>query len=109
VPPDDEKRRGKGPESFEDLMASAEAVVKKLEGGQLSLEESVAEWQKGMDLLKRSEELLASAERKIEILARGAGGEPTTVPFEDEPGGGSEPPLADAPRIPRPRPKAPPG
>lgn len=104
------KEKAEG-ERFEDLMASAEAIAKKLEGGQLTLEQSLAEWQKGMELLKRGEAILSDAERRVEILTRDPSveGGVRAVPF-DEGGEGGEraeggDSLADGPRPSSPPPR----
>lgn len=92
-------------ERFEDLIASAEAIAKKLEGGQLTLEQSLAEWQKGMDLLKRGEAILSDAERRVEILTRAgdAEGGVRAVPFDEGAEGGES--LSEGPRPASPPPR----
>jgi len=96
-----------GGERFEDLVAAAEAIAKKLESGQLTLEESVAEWQRGMELLKRGEALLGSAERRVEILSRGEGPGDEAVraePFDADEDDGAAP-ESSSPRRPSPPPR----
>ncbi|MDD3760911.1 MAG: exodeoxyribonuclease VII small subunit [Acidithiobacillus sp.] len=55
-------------EIFSDTLHSLEKVVDKMESGQLSLEESVALFQQGMDLAQRAEKQLREARQKVEIL-----------------------------------------
>ncbi len=55
-------------EIFSDTLQSLEKVVDKMESGQLSLEESVALFQQGMDLAQRAEKQLREARQKVEIL-----------------------------------------
>jgi exodeoxyribonuclease VII small subunit len=54
--------------SFEQALASLAAVVERLESGELSLDESLASYEKGVGLLKACHRQLARAERRIEVL-----------------------------------------
>jgi exodeoxyribonuclease VII small subunit len=64
------------PESgrFEDLLEELEKIVRELETGRLTLEESLERYHRGVGRLKRCYELLDAAERKIEILTRDESG-----------------------------------
>lgn len=55
-------------ESFEELYRRLEETVAKLEQGGLSLEESIALYERGMQLAKRCQELLDEAELKVTRL-----------------------------------------
>jgi exodeoxyribonuclease VII small subunit len=60
------------PESFEQLYAELETTIAKLEAGDLPLEESLALFQRGMELAKKCGELLDAAELRIkELVPRG--------------------------------------
>jgi exodeoxyribonuclease VII small subunit len=54
--------------SYADVVGRLEEVVKRLEGGELSLEESLKAFEEGIGLVKRGESLLTSAEKRIEQL-----------------------------------------
>ena len=70
---------------FEQALAELEAVVDKLEKGAVPLEESIAIYARGEALKKRCEELLKSAEQRIERITFGANGKPTgTAPLDVE-------------------------
>jgi len=70
---------------FEQALAELEAVVDKLEKGAVPLEESIAIYARGEALKKRCEELLKSAEQRIEKITLGANGKPTgTAPLDVE-------------------------
>ena len=56
------------PPTFEQALESLERIVEKLEGGQLSLEESMHFFEQGMGHAKRCEELLNQVEGKIQQL-----------------------------------------
>lgn len=74
-----------GEPGFDALLARLREVVQKLESGDLSLEQSLAVYEEGVQLARRGQQLLASAEKRVEILVSAAGGV-ETVPF-DEPNG----------------------
>jgi len=54
--------------TFEQAMAELDEIVRKLENGQIPLEEAVKTYEKGMELKKICEEKLKNAEMKIEKL-----------------------------------------
>ncbi|MCH7982382.1 MAG: exodeoxyribonuclease VII small subunit [Chloroflexi bacterium] len=54
--------------SFENAFASLEEVVRKLEGGGLSLDEATNLFESGMKLATKCNEILSSAELKITRL-----------------------------------------
>jgi len=54
--------------SFEELLNDLESIAVKLDAGGLALEESLALFEEGMKLSKKCNELLDSAELKIEKL-----------------------------------------
>ncbi|MDR1392117.1 MAG: exodeoxyribonuclease VII small subunit [Clostridiales bacterium] len=57
-------------ENFEENMDNLEAVVKKLEKGDESLESMLLLFEKGMKLTKKCNRLLDNAEQKINILMK---------------------------------------
>ena len=59
------------PESFEAALAELESLVQGMETGKLSLEESLAAYQRGAVLLKHCQGALAAAEQKIQVLEAG--------------------------------------
>ena len=50
---------------FEENLAALEAIVQKLENGDVALEEAVAEFQKGMQLSKDLQKALDQAEKTL--------------------------------------------
>ena len=67
---------------FEGALGELEVIVKKLEQGGLPLEESLAAFERGMNLSKVCFKKLNEAQRKIEILIKDEHtGEITTKPF----------------------------
>ena len=61
--------------SFEDALRDLEDVADRLEGGELGLDDSIKEFEKGIKLARYCQLKLEEAERKIEILQKGADGE----------------------------------
>lgn len=54
--------------SFEEALAELEQIVSKLEKGEISLEESIANFQQGIELSRYCASKLDEAEKKISIL-----------------------------------------
>ncbi len=61
------KENAKTP-TFEESVAQLEQIVAAIESGQIGLEESLAKYEQGMDLVKRCRAILTSAEKRIEQL-----------------------------------------
>jgi len=59
---------------FEDAMTELEAVVARLESGDLALEEALAAFEQGIALVRLLNEKLSRAEQRVEILTRDADG-----------------------------------
>jgi exodeoxyribonuclease VII small subunit len=71
------------PANFEQAMAELETIVRKLESGQDSLENSIALYERGIQLKKYCEKQLEEAQMKVEKLTFDSAGNPTgTEPFE---------------------------
>jgi exodeoxyribonuclease VII small subunit len=72
---------------FEAAIAELESIVKKLEEGDLALEQSLALYERGVQLSRFCHARLEEAERRIEVLTEG--GElkaaPTFLASGDEP------------------------
>ena len=60
------------PITYEAALTELEQIVQRMEGGQLPLEESIAAYRRGSELLKHCQQQLADAERQIEVLEDGA-------------------------------------
>ncbi|MCI0464932.1 MAG: exodeoxyribonuclease VII small subunit [Gemmataceae bacterium] len=83
--------------TFEQALAELEGIVRALEHGEIGLEESLAQYERGVGLLKRCYGQLRQAEQRILLLAgEGAEGQPLTRPFEHAPS--LEPTPADGRR-----------
>jgi len=60
-------RKTKGPE-FEQALGELEAVVDRLEHGELPLEEALKQFERGIELARTCEASLKQAEQRVEIL-----------------------------------------
>ena len=58
---------------FERSLAELEAIVDKLEQGDLSLDESLQHFERGVQLTRACQSALKQAEQKVEILLRKSG------------------------------------
>jgi exodeoxyribonuclease VII small subunit len=72
------------PPDFEQSLAELENIVEKLEQGELSLDESLQHFERGVQLTRICQSALKQAEQKVEILMRktGQSGEFTSQPFD---------------------------
>jgi exodeoxyribonuclease VII small subunit len=71
-------------EGFEEHLAALERVVEELEGGDLTLDGSLARYQEGVRRLKTCYDLLKAAEEQVRVLVREADGALGEEPFESE-------------------------
>ena len=68
-------------QSFEATLEALEAVVARLESGELGLEQALAAFEEGVRLARQCEARLDGAERRLELLLRGSDGTLRTEPF----------------------------
>lgn len=67
---------------FEAALAELESIVQKLEKGELSLEDSLKQFERGVVLTRGCQKALRQAEQKIRVLARTSDGEVVEQDFE---------------------------
>jgi len=67
---------GSATPSFEEALQQLEQIVQKLEKGELALEESLKLYEEGIRLSRLCHGKLEEAEGRIEMLMKGAHGEP---------------------------------
>ena len=67
--------------SFEDALNELEALVEQMESGDLSLDQSLAAFEKGVALTRQCQKALSEAELKVQALTS-ADGEPE--PFDND-------------------------
>lgn len=71
----------KSVDSFETSLNELQLLVERMESGQLTLEQSLADFEKGIALTRVCQEALTSAEQKVKQLLE-KNGETTTIPFD---------------------------
>jgi exodeoxyribonuclease VII small subunit len=72
-------------EKFEEALGRLEALVKKMEAGDMTLDESLKAFEEGTRLARFCAKKLDEAERRVDLLLR-QGDELATRPFKDEDG-----------------------
>ncbi len=68
--------------SFEDSLDELQQIVSQLEAGSLSLEDSMAQFERGVGLLRNCYQVLETAEQRIEILTQAHPERAVTEPFD---------------------------
>jgi len=69
---------------FEASMEELEAIVERLEHGDLPLEESLRQFERGVELTRSCQAALKQAEQKVKFLTAKPGGEAELEDFEPE-------------------------
>jgi exodeoxyribonuclease VII small subunit len=77
----DPKEAGKAPD-FEQSLVELEALVEKLEQGDVPLEDALKTFERGVALTRQCQTALRTAQQKVEVLL-GRGGEESIEPFAD--------------------------
>jgi exodeoxyribonuclease VII small subunit len=70
-----------GEPTFEEALSQLEALVARLEAGDLPLEEALRAFEEGVRLTRLCAERLEDAERRVHLLTRTAEGTEQEVPF----------------------------
>lgn len=83
-------RKDASGKKFESALEDLEQVVEQLESGELSLEDSLAAFEKGVGLVKFCNQKLNEVERKIELLVKDKEGKLQLKAFEELPERGEE-------------------
>ena len=69
--------------SFEEALKALEDTVRRLEGGDVPLDESIALYERGEALRRHCQARLDAAQERIEKIVAGPDGKPTgTAPFD---------------------------
>jgi exodeoxyribonuclease VII small subunit len=67
-------RKRTTPPDFEQALAELEALVEKMEQGDLSLEASLQSFERGIQLTRSCQQALQAAEQKVQVLLEKDGG-----------------------------------
>ena len=76
------KKQAKSPD-FEKSLKELESLVEKMEQGDLSLEESLQQFERGVELSRACQQALKAAEQKVEMLMQKNGQQNITA-FDSE-------------------------
>lgn len=69
--------------TFEQSMSELEEIVTKLEGGDITLDDSLKLFEKGMNLARNCQKKLDDAEKKVKIISQSSEGEVKLENFGD--------------------------
>lgn len=83
-------RKDPSNKKFETALEELEQVVEQLESGELSLEDALTAFEKGVRLVKICNQKLNEVEKKIEVLVKDKEGKLQLKPFEDLPENGGD-------------------
>jgi len=70
-------------DSFEDSLAELEALVDRMESGDLTLDESLQAFERGIALTRNCQQALQAAEQRVDILTSDRPDAPTEA-FDDD-------------------------
>jgi len=76
-------KRNTKEQDFESALAELEALVEKMEQGDLSLDDSLRQFERGVQLTRSCQQALKDAEQKVQVLLE-KDGQITLEPFEDD-------------------------
>ncbi len=76
-------RRSQKSPDFETALAELEALVERMEQGDLSLDESLKSFERGVQLTRSCQQALKQAEQKVQILLE-KDGQQVLEPFESD-------------------------
>jgi exodeoxyribonuclease VII small subunit len=66
--------------SFEDALSELEQIVRKLEGGQVKLDEAIVSYERGAQLKRHCERKLNEAQQRVDRIVIGPDGAVTAEP-----------------------------
>jgi len=66
--------------SFEDALAELEQIVRRLEGGQVKLDEAILSYERGAHLKRHCEKKLNEAQQRVDRIVIGPDGTVTAEP-----------------------------
>src|SRR5580658_11086230 len=67
---------------FEEELKDLEEIVGKIDSGELTLEDSIGAFERGVALVRSLNQKLDEIEKKVEVLSQNSRGDLKTVPYE---------------------------
>jgi len=78
------------PARFDEALQELETLVESLEQGDLSLDESLARFERGVSLARECRDALTKAEQRVQVLLETEDGNDSLAPFASESGDESD-------------------
>ncbi|MDZ7828224.1 MAG: exodeoxyribonuclease VII small subunit [Halofilum sp. (in: g-proteobacteria)] len=72
------------PARFDEALQELETLVETLEQGDLSLDESLARFERGVSLARECRDALTNAEQRVQVLLENEDGNDSLAPFASE-------------------------
>jgi len=79
--------------TFEQAINQLKGIVDRIEQGEIPLQDSLEQYEKGMALIKHCRDILQKAEKRIEKISKEEPPEPEPEPQDQDAGSDSEPLL----------------
>ena len=70
------------PKNFEEALKELEQILAEIEAGEIGLEQSLLKYERGNFLIQHCRGVLGAAQKQIELLSKGEGGELVVEPLE---------------------------
>ncbi len=70
------------PKKFEEELKDLEEIVGKIDSGELTLEDSIGAFERGVALVRSLNQKLDEIEKKVEVLSQNSRGDLKTAPYE---------------------------
>jgi len=70
------------PKKFEEELKDLEEIVGKIDSGELTLEDSIGAFERGVALVRSLNQKLDEIEKKVEVLSQNTRGDLKTAPYE---------------------------
>ncbi len=68
--------------SLDETLGELETLVEAMESGELTLDQAMAEFERGIKLTQHCQKALAEAEQKVEVLMKKSDGSDELAPFD---------------------------
>lgn len=72
------------PKKFEEELTDLEGIVSQIDSAELSLEESISAFERGVALVRSLNQKLDEVERRVEVLIRDSRGELKRSPYQGD-------------------------
>jgi exodeoxyribonuclease VII small subunit len=69
---------------FEDELADLESVVESIDSGELSLEDSITAFERGVGLVRTLNQKLDEVDRRVDVLTRTGAGDLKAAPYQGD-------------------------